>query len=97
MDSIMNYKSWVKYENNCPIKIVIDKGDVDDLKKVIKKELPSLDVSRTVLRKHGEDVDLDPELKIDESFVNNSKTPIQILCMYQVLLISRYMVVIYFY
>ncbi|CAB4398743.1 unnamed protein product [Rhizophagus irregularis] len=75
----MAYKIWVKYEDNCPIKIVIDKGDVDDLKKVIKKELPSLDVSRICLRMHGKGVDLDPELEIDESFVNNSKTPIQIL------------------
>jgi hypothetical protein len=96
----MAYKIWVKYEDNCPIKIVIDKGDVDDLKKAIKKELPSLDVSRISLRKHGEEVDLDPELEINENLVNNLKTPIQILGMYQALLISRYsvyVVYIYFY
>ncbi|CAB4491101.1 unnamed protein product [Rhizophagus irregularis] len=75
----MAYKIWVKYEDNCPIKIVIDKGDVDDLKKAIKKELPSLNVSRISLRKHGEGVDLDPELEINENLVNNLKTPIQIL------------------
>ncbi|GES88227.1 ATPase, AAA domain containing protein [Rhizophagus clarus] len=74
----MTYKIWVKYEDNYPIKVTINEGDVDDLRKAIRNELPSLDVNRIMLRKHGEKVDLDSELEIDESFVNNSKTPIQI-------------------
>ncbi len=82
----MTYKIWVKHEDDYPIKVLTEKGDVDDLKKAIKKELPKLDVNQINLRKHGEEDDLDPELAIDESFVNNSKTPIQILlkehCMY---------------
>ena len=75
----MSYKIWVKYGDGQSIKVVIDKGDVDDLKKAIKKEISGLDVSKISLRRHGEEVDLEPDLEIDESFINNSKTPVQVI------------------
>ena len=74
---------WVKYGDGQPVKVVFDGDDVPDLKKVIKKELsPELDdvaVSRITLRKHGEEEDLDPELVVDNSFINSSKTPLQLI------------------
>ncbi|GES94461.1 P-loop containing nucleoside triphosphate hydrolase protein [Rhizophagus clarus] len=78
----MPYKIWVKYGDGQSVKIIFNEGDVDDLKKSIKNELPeqfkNISISQITLRKQGEEVDLDPELKVDERFVNNSKTPVQI-------------------
>jgi len=54
---------------------------VDDLKKEIKNELQIMSTTNQITlrkRKHGEDIDLDPGLKVDESFVNDSETPIQV-------------------
>src|ERR1700722_7007195 len=48
--TIMPYKIWVKYEDGHPIKVAINEGDVDDLKKAIRKELPDLDVNQINLR-----------------------------------------------
>ncbi|GES94491.1 ATPase, AAA domain containing protein [Rhizophagus clarus] len=78
----MPYKIWVKYGDGQSVKVIFNEGDVDDLKKSIKNELPeqfkNISLSQITLHKQGEEVDLDPELKVDERFVNNSKTPVQI-------------------
>ncbi|RHZ52560.1 hypothetical protein Glove_460g15 [Diversispora epigaea] len=76
-------KIWVKYGNNQPVKIVFDGEDVDDLKEAIKKKLsPKLNdvaVDDITLRRHGEEVDLDPDLAVDQSFKNNASTSLQVI------------------
>ena len=74
---------WVKYGDGQPVSLVFDGDIVDDLKKMIKKELSlSLDdvaVNQIRLRRHGEEEDLRADLTVDENFVNNYDTPLQII------------------
>lgn len=80
----MSYKIWVKYGNdNKPVKVDIkEHQDVDDLKSKIKEKFSNrlryFDTDQMMLRKHGEEVDLDPECEVDESFVNTSQTPVRV-------------------
>ncbi|CAG8674672.1 6061_t:CDS:2, partial [Paraglomus brasilianum] len=71
---------WVKYGDSQPVSLVFDGDIVDDLKKAVKKELSNklgeVDVDEIILRRHGEEEDLDPELAVDDSFKNSSKTPL---------------------
>ncbi|CAG8672097.1 8764_t:CDS:2, partial [Paraglomus brasilianum] len=72
---------WVKYGDGQPARIDFEGGEVYDLIKAIKKELSNklgdVDVDEITLRRHGEEEeDLDPELAVDDSFKNSSKTPL---------------------
>ncbi|CAG8502806.1 15991_t:CDS:2, partial [Acaulospora colombiana] len=75
-------KIWVKYGDSRPVRLTFDGEIVDDLIRVIKKELPNeladVDVNRITLRRHGEEKDLDPGLVVDQSFENNLSTPLQV-------------------
>jgi Glu-tRNA(Gln) amidotransferase subunit E-like FAD-binding protein len=83
----MSNKIWVKYvkygDDNKPVKVNIKEcQDVDDLKSIIKEKLSNrlrfVDTDEMTLRKHGEEVDLDPECEVGESFVNTPQTPVQV-------------------
>ncbi|CAG8526215.1 5747_t:CDS:2 [Acaulospora colombiana] len=76
-------KIWVKYGDSRPVRLTFDGEIVDDLIRVIKKELPNeladVDVNRITLRRHGEEEDLRPGLPVDKSFENNDDTPLQVI------------------
>ncbi|CAG8735338.1 15303_t:CDS:2 [Cetraspora pellucida] len=79
----LDFKIWIKYGASQPTRISFDGEIVDDLKKVIKKELsPDLDyvaVNRILLRKNDEEIDLLPDLPVDKNFKNNANTPLQVI------------------
>ncbi|CAG8562894.1 11319_t:CDS:2 [Paraglomus brasilianum] len=83
LSSSSSKRIWVKYGDGQPVSLMFDRGIVDDLKKAIKKELsPRLDnvaVNEITLRRHGEGEDLRADLTVDENFVNNYDTPLQII------------------
>ncbi|RHZ61359.1 hypothetical protein Glove_348g40 [Diversispora epigaea] len=76
-------KIWIKYGDSRPVRLAFDGEIVDDLIRAIKKELsPDLDdvaLNRITLRRHGEKEDLDPGLAVDQSFKNNTSTPLQVI------------------
>jgi len=76
-------KIWVKFRTGRPVKITFDGGDVDDLIKAIKNQhsekLKDVDTADIILRKHGEEVDLEPDDLVDQSFQNTAKTPLQVI------------------
>ncbi|RHZ78389.1 hypothetical protein Glove_165g129 [Diversispora epigaea] len=84
------YKIWVKYNNNQPAKIIFDGEDVYDLKKAIKNNFPNdlagIDAARIILRRHGEEKDLNPGFIVNQNFENNSSTPLQVIVNAPVLL-----------
>jgi len=56
---------------------------VAHLKQAIKNELSNqlkgVDANNIILRRHGGDVDLEPDLTVDDSFRNTAKIPIQVI------------------
>ncbi|CAG8464799.1 6656_t:CDS:2 [Diversispora eburnea] len=76
-------KIWIKYDDSRPTRLIFNGEIVDDLIRAIKKELsPDLDdvaINRITLRRHGEEEDLDSWLKVDGSFENNGKSPLQVI------------------
>jgi len=56
---------------------------VEDLKEAVKKRLANqlgdVDVNRIILRKHGQNTDLEPYHIVDNSFTNTAKTPLQVI------------------
>ncbi|KAF0555617.1 ras-domain-containing protein [Gigaspora margarita] len=79
----LDFKIWIKYGDSQPVQVLF-KGDiVDDLKEVVKKTLaPELDdvtVDDITIRKHSEEDDLCPGLVVDQSFINDYETPLQVL------------------
>ena len=81
--SSLPFKIWVKYGNAQPSRVVFDGGDVDDLKEVVKKRLsPRLNETALhwiILHKHGDETDLEPGAKVDSSFQNTAKNPLQVI------------------
>ncbi|CAG8580291.1 1130_t:CDS:2, partial [Acaulospora colombiana] len=77
------YKIWIKYGDGRPVRLTFGGEIVDDLIEAIKKKLsPKLNdvvVDDITLRRHGEKEDLDSGLAMDQSFENNSSTPLQVI------------------
>ena len=79
----MPFNIWFKYDESQPAKIKLDGEDVDDLKEAIKKKLePKLNdvsVDDIALRKHGEDVDLEPDSLVEETFGPSAWEPLKVV------------------
>ncbi|CAG8573416.1 952_t:CDS:2 [Paraglomus brasilianum] len=78
----MSFTLWVRYSNNQPVSLEFETGIVDKLKDVIRHKLTklrTLDNDNIILRKHESTFDLEPDVIVDESFRNTTKTPLQVV------------------
>ncbi|CAG8462261.1 9348_t:CDS:2, partial [Gigaspora rosea] len=79
----LDFKIWVKHGDSRPTRILFEGEIVHDLKEAVKKKLsPKLDgvaVDDITIRKHCEEDDLRPGLVVDQSFINDYDTPLQII------------------
>ncbi|KAF0555619.1 ras-domain-containing protein [Gigaspora margarita] len=79
----LDFKIWVKHCDHQSVRVLFKGEIVDDLITAIKKKLsPKLDdvaIDDITIRRHGEEDDLRSGLVVDQSFINDYETPLQVL------------------
>ncbi|CAG8653801.1 1283_t:CDS:1, partial [Paraglomus brasilianum] len=79
----MSFNIWVKYGESQPAKVIFSGGDVDDLKEAIKRKLTNtlgdVDVADITLRRHDEEVALEPDNVVDRTFGPTTRKPLKVI------------------